>query len=115
MISDNAPEVVGDLYWEAAGCLEHGYLTGASACIMLIVTELAEIMELEGSSHAERLEALRDGTNAEEELYDSLLALERYDAEEGEAISYDGWSESQLRQMLHTFTEIVEEYYPASA
>ncbi len=113
-ISDNAPQNLQDLYEEAAACLQHGFFTGASACLLLLNTELAELMEIFGENREERIHALRDNTNAESQLFDSLLSLKRYDNEETESLSYDGWSNNQLRQMLKIYSEIIEEYYPNS-
>lgn len=113
-ISDNAPESLQDLYEEAAACLQHGYLTGASACLLLLNTELAELMEIFGENREARIQALREYTNADPQLFDSLLSLKRYDNEKTESLSYDGWSNNQLRQMLKIYSEIIEEYYPNS-
>lgn len=111
-ISNHAPQSLQDLYQEAVGCFQNNYLTGATACILLFVTDLAELMEVEGYNFEERLEGLRDNTNAETEYFDRLLSLNRYETSDAEPISYDGWGKSQLQVMLETLSTIMEEYYP---
>ena len=110
----NAPLSIKNLYREAAGCLEQDYLTGSSACINLLSIELVEHMELEGGSFEERIMVLRDNTGADSKLFESMLMLDRYKEEGDETLSYDGWNKSQLQHILRAFSQIVEEYYPAS-
>lgn len=111
--SNNTPETVRNLYLEAVGCLEHNFLTGASACIRLMVTELTELMELEASNHEARLVVLRDNTSANPEYFNAILSIIDIEEEATTPLSYDGWSKDELLVTLENLTKIIAEYYPA--
>lgn len=105
------PLSVKKLLAEAQGCLDNDFLTGASACVRLSVIEFADLQDIDATNHDERLNTLKEKTSTTPHLFDELIAIHLSELDESSALSYDGWSKSQLVKMLNLLDEIITTHY----
>lgn len=96
---------------EAEGCLKNDFLTGASACVRLVVIEFADLQDVSATNHEERLGILKEKTGTTPHLFDKLIEIYQSELDESGRLSYDGWSKSQLAQMLYLLDEIITTHY----
>ena len=101
-----------ELLAEAEGCLQGGFLTGASACARKLVYEIAKKEEAGGGSFEERVKSLKSTrTDVAPEYFDTLLTIQEVASEKVHEGSYDGWEPVHLQTILATLKEILFELY----
>jgi hypothetical protein len=104
------------LLTEAEGSLKGNFLTGASACARKLVYELAELEGGSGDNYEERIKSLKSvRPQVPAEYFDTLLTIQQVTSDKVHEDSYDGWQSKDLRLVLATLTEVLNELYVVPA
>ena len=113
-IDTRIPRILRELYSEAETSLKNNLLTGASACIRKLIYELARLHKARGKDYNEKIKGLKKIlTNVDATYFDTLTAIQEVTSEKVHENSYDNWEGKDIKLILATVFEVLQEIYVA--